>query len=197
MPGPPEAQPEPATGAGRAEVAATLRTLGRQVAHQLTPDATPGEMVGWPLWKDIIVTGNTEPKTSSGAGAAFGWWHYLFELSLCTDGEFVGLITHEGSMESPNYGGGSSVPATDEELLYPDVVRWNVHRNVDEAPARFMIDEYRVPAEFRQALGETVRRALDAIATVARSPENLLKPEPATAERRSGSALGRLLRRGR
>lgn len=108
-----------------------------------------------------------------GYGGGFGWWHYKTTLALRTDGEIVAFQTNEGR-ESPNYGSARGIhAASDDALLYPDVVRWEDHDSIEEAVARTIIDRFRTPVEYAEPRGAGMTQALENLRSRSQPPQRL------------------------
>jgi hypothetical protein len=166
-----------------ADVASELRALAREVAVELQSrlDGSSAPS-GWVLWSGLTLTGEMIMKPPY---TGFGWWQYTTKLALRTDGELVAFEENvkieDFACNSPNHGPARGVhKASDAELVYPDVVRWDEHRSVEEAEARTMTDTYRSAAEYGDPLGRGLRDALQELRQAPRSP-TLLEPVPSAA----------------
>jgi hypothetical protein len=192
------AKAEQATAAdstGEAAVARELRVLGREIAGEAR--RTPGgagvdaTAYGWRLWTGLRVRGEAVYHPPS---PGFGWWHYSKVLMLRLDGEIVEAEERDGSMDSPNYQtpGPTPRPAADSSLFWPDVVKRDWQKSVEEAPARTMTDEYAVPVTTAAPLGAGLRAKLEAIRAGAAPPQPLTRERRETSTPRPRRRLDRM-----
>ena len=111
--------------------------------------------------------------------AASVFWEYTTKIALRTDGELVAFeanVAEDRRVPSPNHSPHGVQAASDQVLVYPDVVRWDERREVEETLGRTLVDTYHSPAQYGDVLGRGLRNALQELRQAPRSPAPLGEP---------------------